>query len=400
MFLSRAAFLAFTATVVVAQTVDDLATVLENNSNLTTFTDLIRRYPDFLLRLPSANGVTIIAPSNAAFENIPYTALNEVWDPEDEDTTLPLMLYHVLRGSLRTSELEVGPTYVRPTLLTDPTYTNVTSGQNIILNNQPGDVIILTSGLGTRCTLVERDIEFEGGVIQMVDNLLIPPARLERTAEAFSVSSFLGGLYAADVMPAVASRRNITVFAPQDVALAAVGGTLENLDDEALARVMGYHVIPDRVLVSSALSNGTSLDTLGNSSLVIRQSGNNKYVNSAQIVQPDILLANGILHLISNVLNPDNEAVPDPEAATQPPVFPVSLAEDPFTSAIPCTSDCPVTTTPGAENTPGGPARTSATATSSLSTDPSDAAAPARCTAHVAAAAVGAMGLGAGLAWL
>lgn len=42
MFLSRAAFLALTATVTVAQTVDDLATVLENNSNLTTFTDLIR----------------------------------------------------------------------------------------------------------------------------------------------------------------------------------------------------------------------------------------------------------------------------------------------------------------------------------------------------------------------
>ena len=286
---------------------------------------------------------------------------------------------------------------MRPTLLTDSTYTNVTGGQNVLINKQSGNVVIFTTSMGTRCTLDKGDIPFRGGLIQVVDNLLIPPARLGETSHAFQIPSFLGGLYAADLMPGVAERRNITVFAPRDEAFDLVGGTLEGLDAEALARVMGYHIVPDRVLVSSDLANGTRLDTLADSaSVTIRQAGNNKYVNSAQIVQPDILLANGIMHLVSNVLNPDAvDAQPDPEEPSQPAVFPVSTAEDVFTSALPCTESCPVTSTPASPT----PTEASSTTTTDLFTSSSDGLAP-RCTGQYAGAALGMLGVGAGLALL
>ncbi|KAH7316612.1 FAS1 domain-containing protein [Stachybotrys elegans] len=381
-----------------------LGDVLESNRNLRTFDQLIRRFPDILLQLPSNDGITIIAPSNAAFENIPYTALNERWDPTEADTTMPILQYHILQGVHAIAGLEAGPSYMLPSLLRDSTYTNVSSGQNVFVNKQGDGGAVFVSGMGTRCSLEEADIPFQGGIIQVVDNLLIPPSGLDATSHAFGIPSFLGSLYAVELMPSLADRRNITVFAPQDAALAAVGGTLEDLDAEALARIIGYHVVPDRVLSSWSLSNGTQLGTLaedgsGNAvSLTVRQSGNNKYINSAQIVQPDILLANGVLHIISNVLNPEaNSVAPDPEIGTQPAVFPLETVSNAFTSALPCTVDCPVTTTSAQPTSDASTVSTEPT-TTSLSTGTSDDAGVAQ-TANVAGAALGVL-VFAGIGWL
>ncbi|OAA52287.1 beta-Ig-H3/Fasciclin [Beauveria brongniartii RCEF 3172] len=377
----------FTAAALAASS-DDLGSVLQRQHNLTTFYDLIKNNSDVLLQLPNYNGVTICAPSDKAFENIPYTSLNDVWDPSDAAKTTALLQYHILQGSVTIADLESGPTYLERTLLTAPAYTNVTAGQNVLLNKQPGDAIVLTSSLGTRCTVIERDIAFQGGRIHIIDNLLIPPAPLRATAATFRAQSFLAALYAAGLMPDVDDRRN--------AALQGRGG------QAALARVMGYHVVPGRILSSTDLVNGTVLTTLsggssnatsgsGNPKLVVRQAGNDKFVNSAKIVQPDILLANGIMHLVADVLNPDApSATPDPTLASQPPVFPVSVASSPFASALPCTTDCPTSTSAATASSTttttagGGGSRPTSSKNGGIS----------KPTAHAAAAALGVLGAG------
>lgn len=379
----------------------DLGSVLAGNKNLSKFYDLIKKYPDVLLELPSDNGVTIVAPSNKAIDNIPYTSLQPLWDPENKDKTIPILQYHILQGSVSTAELKEGPTYLRTTRLTNSHFTNVTSGQGVLINKQ-SESVIFTSGQGARCTLTEADIAFTGGMIQVVDNLLVPPTQVSKTAEAFQAKSFLGSLYAAKLMPDIAYRKNITIFAPQDEAYKLVGGTLQAMDAKNLARIMNYHIIADQVLSSTMLTNGSRYTTLANDaagkpeSIAIRQDGNNKYVNTAQIVQPDILLANGVMHIIANVLNPDVEdGVPNPDVGTQPPVFAVSTVPGAFTSALPCTTNCPVTTTSGG----AAGATATGTSTSSLFSSTSHGGGP-RCTAHVVGAAVGMIGLGAGMAWM
>ena len=323
---------------------------------------------------------------------------------------MPYLQYMILQGTVSTEAIVSGPTFIRPTLLVNSNYTNVTDGQNIGVVKQPEDVVVFTTSMGTRCTVIEKDVRFQGGLIQIVDNLLLPPARLRETAEAFKIDSFLGGLYAADLMPDLADRQNVTIFAPRNDAFKAIGGGLKNMDAKKLARIMGYHVIPDQVLVSSDLKNGTWLQTMatdvsGTSQepVLIRQGGNNLYINSAQIVQADILLANGIIHMISNVLNPDLvAAAPNPEIPTQAAVFAASTASGlPFTTAIPCTVSCPVTTTPLADNSMATDASIATSTTSNtIRSKSSHAAAAARATAHVAGAALGMMGIGAGMAWL
>ncbi|KAM4065340.1 fasciclin domain-containing protein [Hirsutella rhossiliensis] len=387
----------------------DLGSVLEASQDLSKFYDLLKKYPEILLQLPSYTGVTIIAPTNEAFDRIPYTSLNAAWDPADKAKTVPLLQYHMIRGTLATDDdaaLSPGPTRARATLLVDRAYANVSAGQTVLAAKQPAGAVVFTSGLGSRCSVVESDLRFQGGVVHAVDNLLVPPARLAQTARAFGLTSFLGALYAAGLMPAVADRSNVTVFAPQDAAFALVGGGLEKMKTAELARVMSYHIVRGQVLVSSALANGSKLETLAAPSeagtprpVTIRQAGNNKYVDSAQIIQPDILIANGVLHVVSSVLSPDagTAAVPNPDSAIQPPVFPVSRARHPFTSALPCTTNCPVASSDVLE------AASTPSTTFFLASSSKGVGAPgAACTAHVAgAAAIGLLGVGAGLApWL
>ncbi|RBR26513.1 uncharacterized protein FIESC28_00699 [Fusarium coffeatum] len=376
----------------------DLGSVLGRHPKLSTYYKLIQKFPDILLQLPSYDGVTIVAPSNDAFEQIPYTALSKIWDPSDAKTTVPLLQYHILQGTVSAMKLKAGPAYVKPTLLMNPKWSNVTAGQNILINKQPDDIVFSTR-YGNRATVINYDIKFQGGLIQIVDSLLIPPSGILQVLMASKVESFLGGLFKAGLMPDLADRNDITVFAPRDQAMENVGSTLNSMSAKELARVMGYHIVPGKVLVSTGLVNGTSLSTLAGEKTYIRQVGNEKFINSAKIITTDILISNGILHIISNVNNPmDADAVPNPTMWAQAPVFQSAQADDVFHSAIPCTANCPVTNTP--MPTPADQAENNAATTPWLTTRSSTGVAAARATAQIAGAALGIMGVGAGMAFL
>ena len=133
-------------------------------------------------------------------------------------------------------------------------------------------------------------------------------------------------------------------------------------------------------------------------SVEVHQAGNNKYINSAQVIQPDILIANGILHIISDVLNPDaGEVLPNPEVATQAKVWPVSTLDGVFTSELPCTTSCAVTTTVSTSMSGSGSEPSTVTATledgSARTTESEDGARETGSGGLV----MGVMGLGAGM---
>ncbi|KAF4452236.1 Transforming growth factor-beta-induced protein ig-h3 [Fusarium austroafricanum] len=402
MLLSRL-FVCFASLVALAEAADtpqpmDLGSVLSRHPKLSTFYKLIQKFPDILLQLPSYEGVTIVAPSNDAFEQIPYSALSNIWDPNDAKITVPLLQYHILQGTISTMKLKEGPAYVKPTLLLNPQWSNVTAGQNILINKQPDDVIFSTR-LGNRATVINCDIKFQGGLIQIVDSLLIPPSGIRQVLMASKVDSFLGGLFRAGLMPALGDRQDITVFAPRDQAMEAVGSALSGMTIKELASVMGYHIVPGKVLVSTDFDNATSLRTLSGEEIQILRVSNEKFVNSAKVITTDLLIANGILHIISNVNNPKKkDAAPNPSLWLQNPVFTSAGIDDVFGSDIPCTASCPVTNTP--TPTAADQAENNAVATPWFTTRSSMGVAASRATVHVARAALGIMGIGAGMAFL
>lgn len=135
------------------------------------------------------------------------------------------------------------------------------------------------------------------------------------------------------------------------------------MSKEQLASVLRYHLIPNQIIPSSSFflrssnfTNGT-LDAASGKKVHTTRLGNNLFFNRAQLLQSDVLIANGVLHIIDAVLNPDLEdqqQIPDEDAKTQAPAFnqPATGAQTstgtkvpvPFTSYLPCTTECPVPT--------------------------------------------------------
>ena len=172
-------------------------------------------------------------------------------------------------------------------------------------------------------------------------------------------------------MSTLSNTPNVTILAPANSAFQSLGPAISNMTSEELATIIDYMVIP-QVIYSTGLTNGTKFLTKQGENITVLHSGNNVYINSAQLLNPDVLIANGVLHIIDNVLNPQGpNAQPNPQLATQVVAFASasSVGDLPFTSAIPCTVSCPVSSTSGSSTSSGASAQsTSAHASTSTTT--------------------------------
>ena len=141
------------------------------------------------------------------------------------------------------------------------------------------------------------------------DNTTLPVERdiVETAVAAGSFTTLTAALEAANLVEALKGEGPFTVFAPTDAAFAKLpAGTVEALlaDPEALAAILTYHVVNDRV-PASAVVNLTSAPTLNGQSVAIAVEGGTVKVNNATVVQTDIQASNGVIHVIDTVLLPE-----------------------------------------------------------------------------------------------
>lgn len=109
--------------------------------------------------------------------------------------------------------------------------------------------------------------------------------------------------------------KDITIFAPSNMAFEAVGSALKKLSTKALTSILEYHVINGTVAYSSDLGNA-SVKSAAGMDLNITVIDGAIFVNAARVINSDILLDNGVLHIIDTVLNPNNTMKPMPSATT------------------------------------------------------------------------------------
>lgn len=245
----------------------------------------------------------IVAPSNEAFEK------TQDLDLSNRTQVLDVFQYHLLQGEVHLREIDPGAPFVAPTLLTDTTYTNTTGGQRVILNKRNDGLVVFISGADTVSSVLEGDIPYSGGIIHMVDTVLVPPYTFIDMCRARfpEFESFLGALYKVGLAQELNDMNDVTFFAPSDSAFQLTSGALSMITDEELHNVLAYHVVPNRVLFSTDLvdgsvwpsfANGSYVnDTAGAAMLSVTVAANNVYMDSSPILDPDILIANGILHM-------------------------------------------------------------------------------------------------------
>jgi uncharacterized surface protein with fasciclin (FAS1) repeats len=125
--------------------------------------------------------------------------------------------------------------------------------------------------------------------------------------EAGSFKTLLTAATAAGLVETLQGTGPFTVFAPTDEAFAALpAGTLDTLlaDKEALKKVLLYHVVAGKVTADQVVKL-TSADSVEGAPVAIAVKDGKVYLNdSAQVVTPDVMASNGVIHVIDKVILP------------------------------------------------------------------------------------------------
>ena len=134
-----------------------------------------------------------------------------------------------------------------------------------------------------------------------------PKANIVQTAVAAGQFKTLVSLVKqAGLVGALSGKGPLTVFAPTDAAFAKLPkATLAALgkDKAKLKAVLLYHVVSGKVTAAKVVKL-TSAKTLNGQSVSIKVTGGKVFINTAQVVTPDVMASNGVIHVINKVLIP------------------------------------------------------------------------------------------------
>lgn len=378
-------------------------------SNLTTYLNRT----SLLNQLNGLSNFTILAPNNTAFSHFmssPEGSLLTLNDQESMQRLTALLSYHVLNATY----LDFHDNEILHTRLTAPQFTNVTGGQVIQAFDKKHHQNVFYSGLLSTADGFNRSInvshsavsqaqlelsnptsrtfinlpslelspasllrilciarsltrsQFTGGNIFVIDQVLQLPLNISQTAIDFNLTSAVGALTQAKLVDTVDELADVTIFVPNNTAFQSIGSALSNLTTDQLTSILDYHIVNGTIGYSSALSNGTSLTTFQGTNLKITVDDNDQtFVNNALVITPDVLVANGVLHVIDNVLDPNNTAVTDVGSGDEDRGYPVfsgasSVTDTPFTSGVPT----PTAVVPGSATAVGTQGTGAASSTS------------------------------------
>jgi uncharacterized surface protein with fasciclin (FAS1) repeats len=137
----------------------------------------------------------------------------------------------------------------------------------------------------------------------VVDSMTV--TRVLRTDRRFS--TLVAALDSTGLDSTLSTDGPYTLFAPPDTAFAALPtGTMPLLmteDRDRLRRILGYHAVAGHV-GRAALRDSTTLTTLSGDTLRVRPTDSTARIGTANVVDGDIEVANGRIHVIDRVLRP------------------------------------------------------------------------------------------------
>ncbi|MCC2548834.1 fasciclin domain-containing protein [Hymenobacter sp. BT175] len=268
---------------------------------------------------PSGN-FTVFAPNNAAFARLGLRSASDLLVLQQPFLTQTL-LYHTSNGSLVGDYLTPGTT--APSLLGPP--------RRFITRNN----VLYVNGSRVLAT----DIKAANGTVHAIDKVMLATgADIVQSALALQTSKvfvqpeltyLVEALVYCDLVPALTASTgspSFTVYAPTDAAfknlfraLSTPTMTLETpadirkLSKATVTNILLNHVVADGGRFTSELPENTSVASLGGPAQPVRIGpftdgtltlrGVNNTI-PANMVIPDILCTNGVVHLIDQVLLP------------------------------------------------------------------------------------------------
>jgi len=307
--------LALTALAGAAWAAPDLLTLLNSTEGVSNITAILSNFPDFVQAISGLTNITFLAPSDKGIAALENSTRWQTLENAGDDYVLNLLYYHVLNGSYD----NITDYGMIPTLLTSSGYANVTGGQVVgAYYDDDDDVVGFYSGLDIDPEGPNKPIPFSGGVVYVIDGVLNLPVSISETVIGeFNGTSFIDALNKTGLTEEVEPLHDVTYFVPVNDGFTAVEEALADLSFEELTEVLKYHVVPGTIGYYDTLENGTALTTLeGQNLTVFITDAGDMFINGAGIVYVDLIIANGVAHLIDNVINP-NATVTAPVNGTE-----------------------------------------------------------------------------------
>lgn len=137
-------------------------TLVENASEASTLTTLVSavRAAGLVETLSGEGPFTVFAPTNAAFEAVPASALQSLLVPANQAQLQGVLTYHVVPGRLNAASLSDGQ---RLTTVNGETLTVTVAGGRVMVGNADG-----------MATVTQADVYASNGVAHVIDAVLMP----------------------------------------------------------------------------------------------------------------------------------------------------------------------------------------------------------------------------------
>ena len=265
--------------------------------------------------LKGAGPFTVFAPTDDAFKKLPEGTVEGLL--KDVPALTKILLYHVV------------PAHYEAAALAKLTTVETVGGPSLTVKVEQGSVRI------NDAQVIIADVKASNGVIHVIDTVLLPPAEpaapdiVDLAVADGRFTTLAKALTEAGLVNFVKQSAALTVFAPTDDAFAKLPeGTLDNLlkDKAALTRVLLYHIAPGQALAQDVI-NMSSVATFAGAYPSIRAEYGKVMVDDAQVIIPDLVASNGVIHVIDSVLLP-----PATPPAAQKDIVEIAVADGRFTT--------------------------------------------------------------------
>jgi uncharacterized surface protein with fasciclin (FAS1) repeats len=280
---------------------------------------------------------TVFAPTDDAFAALPEGTVESLLE-DPQGALRDILLYHVAEGAVPAE-----------TVVTLDSATTV-QGEPVSIAVVDGEVVLNDSA-----KVVIPDIMAANGIIHVIDAVILPPSIAEAAAEDEMASAksivdiavedgrfttLVAAVEAAGLAETLSGDGEFTVFAPTDDAFAALPeGTVESLLEDpegALRDILLYHVAEGAVPAETVVTLDSATTVQGEPVSIAVVDGEVVLNDSARVVIPDIMAANGIIHVIDAVILPPSiaEAAVEDEMADAKSIVDIAVEDGRFTTLV------------------------------------------------------------------
>jgi len=249
--------------------------------------------------------LTLFAPVDSAF-------VGNRMDLRQTNLLRHTMLYHILPGVYTDDNIR-GLEFA-PTLLSPGAYVN-TGGNQVMQLFSEGDGIRIFSGPTGETkylsSTVGNPITCSNGIIHLVDRVLPMPLSVSETAQRGGLTEMLSKLRKEGLLDLTENTPGVTIIAPTNAAFQKFADWVHSPRGRAanvnLREVLMNHLVraPDVMFttkLNELAASGTPLTTMSGQQLVFSRQGNRLLVNGAAFERSNILVKNGVVHVIDRVL--------------------------------------------------------------------------------------------------